>query len=96
MLSGPATEPLDLVLAAAAGYDDDPGPDGRRRARLITAVAAAGAVIVAALMVIGLLVHAHGGPAHATASAVGEVPLPGGQGGLSGATAGDHNTAPTT
>nr|WP_232292100.1 PASTA domain-containing protein [Frankia sp. QA3] len=75
----PATGPQDLVLAGPAGPTGDPGPAGRRRrVRLIAAVAAAGIVIAAALMVIGLLVHAHGGSTRATATASGQVAVPGG------------------
>ncbi|KJE25120.1 serine/threonine protein kinase [Frankia torreyi] len=91
---GPATGPLDLVLVGAAGPAGDPGSAGRRRVRLMTA--AAGAVIAAALMVIGLLVHAHGGSARATATAAGQVAVPGGHGGVTVASAAGGNTAPAT
>ncbi|WP_055749044.1 PASTA domain-containing protein [Frankia sp. AvcI1] len=83
----PATGPLDLMLAGPADPTDDRGPADRRRVRLLTAVA--GAVIAATLLVIGLLVHAHGGPARATASAAG-------QGAGPGVTATVHPVSPTT
>ncbi|WP_261563446.1 PASTA domain-containing protein, partial [Frankia tisae] len=90
--TGPATDPgtelgtgsLDLMLAGAASSAGDPGQAGRqRRVRLLAAVAAVGAVIAATLVVIGLLVHAHGGSAGATAtaSASGQLAVSGGPAG---------------
>lgn len=49
--------------------------------RLLAAVVAVGAVIAATLVVIGLLVHAHGGSAGATATASGQLAVPGGPAG---------------